>query len=786
MFQKSGSSSLGGKKDAPLRKSDRRKLRDRAIAALFIGEASTGDDWIARAEKLIDDAIVAPKSGDVLCRKLKLSSGEHATLFLRTPSAVDGQAGASNAVAAPSVASGLEGLLASYPVSWPYHQTTQPILLEYEDFDRKLHLIPLLGLLSALPPPSLSSSSSPTLVNTAAGDEPPSAPDSSGRKYRIPNIEIHPNVSKYICRGADLMKSGIRSFPPPWELRQSKGVVAVSVRGNPCPLAVGCIENTLMREYCYGKNNGRGNWREDACRLVGPMTKGVGVVIVNCYGDDLWKSSLPPKGMGSFSSSSFFAGVCNPLGGGTYDDGNYGNVGFRDGSIACPILQVGEEDDMSSEDDNDDNDADATQPTNVHDVPEEGHAIDFMETLNISDQVIEQEEMPSSVEINENEMKDEEIPDTDHNDILRVAFYTSLIQLLVSKTPLPIPVSIYFAKHLLAAIPPSGPRLDMKQTTWKKIGPFLLDMESKGVIKLGPSKDGKDRCAFLVGIEKQHRDMVDFKRQWRKEMEQNGQDIATIAESATKKKLAVVDLYIVPRHISEGMQLKEEDVKAMNAKTEERKGTGFLTKTECRSLIDNYIESEGLVDPNGKGKILINGPLCDALYRPSKKNKSPDDKNAGFPTSVPRKDLIDRWIEKMDRGHALVEMPGSKILFLARGEPKPVDIEVEFRQGNKKKFLTRLRGMEDYGIEAEPLSNDVSHRFACSSTIETNPVGRPALRKGRVELVFQGHLSEELTALLTGDDKLTAHGGAKGAEYNLPKSVVKVSFRKGVPARKKR
>jgi translation initiation factor 2D len=105
---------------------------------------------------------------------------------------------------------------------------------------------------------------------------------------------------------------------------------------------------------------------------------------------------------------------------------------------------------------------------------------------------------------------------------------------------------------------------------------------------------------------------------------------------------------------------------------------------------------------------------------------------------VSRKDVIDRWIEKMDKGHALVEMPGSRILFLARGEPKPVDIEVEFRQGNKKKFLTRLRGMEDYGIEAGPLSNDVSQRFACSSSVETNPVGRPALKKGRVELVFQG------------------------------------------------
>jgi hypothetical protein len=53
--------------------------------------------------------------------------------------------------------------------------------------------------------------------------------------------------------------------------------------------------------------------------------------------------------------------------------------------------------------------------------------------------------------------------------------------------------------------------------------------------------------------------------------------------------------------------------------------------------------------------------------------------------------------------------------------------------------------------------------------------------KGRVKLVFQGNLSEELTALLTRDETLTSHGGVKGSEYNLPKSVINISLRKGVP-----
>ncbi|EJK55894.1 hypothetical protein THAOC_24313, partial [Thalassiosira oceanica] len=49
--------------------------------------------------------------------------------------------------------------------------------------------------------------------------------------------------------------------------------------------------------------------------------------------------------------------------------------------------------------------------------------------------------------------------------------------------------------------------------------------------------------------------------------------------------------------------------------------------------------------------------------------------------------------------HAIVQMPRSKILHMGRGEPRSVDIEVEFRQGNKRKFLTRVGGMEEYGID---------------------------------------------------------------------------------------
>ena len=648
--------------------------------------------------------------------------------------------------------------------------------------------MPLLTLLAALPPPP---------ADDGGSD------DRDPARHRVPNVAVDAEVSKYLCRGADLMRSGMRSLPPPWSLRRSGGIVTVSVIGNPQPMAGGMVEEGLFRDYCYAKKKGSagggGDWSEEARGLVGPGKRGVGVTIVNCYGDDLWRGSLPPNA-GSFGCGTSGNGnaptggdVVNPLGGGAYDDGNYGNAGFVGGTAVVPILEGGGEDEIDCYGDGDDEEGDGDGDA----------AAGMVERLDISDpagggSAAAPDEATTSNDINEDDVEgqdsdgrhgtNEEVgTEVGHDVILSNACYASLLLLLSSKTTLPMPVSTYYAKHLLAAVPTTGPRLDMKRTTHKKIGPFLKEMESNGVIKLGASKDGKDRCAFLSSISKDNPNLVRFKKNWKREIEASGGGLSAMTSPPASQgtKLAVVDLYIVPHNVSKALQLGMGEVMASNAKTDERRGTGFLTKTECRALIEDYIEKEGLVVDKSTGCVLVNGPLCDALFRASKKNKMPG-QSTDYPNNVARKDLVEKWIERMDKGHALVQMPGSKILRLGRGPPTPVDIEVEFRQGNRKKFLTRIRGMEEYGVGGESLSQDLSHRFACSSTIETNPVGRPALKKGRVELVLQGHLSEELNALLSGDETLTSHGGVKGGEYNLPKSVINIVLRKGVPARKKR
>lgn len=63
-------------------------------------------------------------------------------------------------------------------------------------------------------------------------------------------------------------------------------------------------------------------------------------------------------------------------------------------------------------------------------------------------------------------------------------------------------------------------------------------------------------------------------------------------------------------------------------------------------------------------------------------------------------------------------------------------------------------------------------------------MGREKLKKGQVECIFQGHLVQELQALLLGNDKLSSHGGSKNSQYAIPKGVFEVNLRKGVSKRK--
>jgi translation initiation factor 2D len=277
---------------------------------------------------------------------------------------------------------------------------------------------------------------------------------------------------------------------------------------------------------------------------------------------------------------------------------------------------------------------------------------------------------------------------------------------------------------------------------------------------------------MLVGYDKNHEDVHGLSK-----------TALAMASSAanTKSKLVLINLYRIPSPVALLLKLNPDDVAAANATSEERRGTGMLTSPEVKKIVEAYITQENLVNQMRKDEIIMDGPLTDALFPPKQQKKMLEP----TPAIMKRKEVMQQFIARLEPAYALVQMPGSKITSLQKGIPPKVTIEVSMRAS--RKFVTRVKGMEAYGIDGTVLSKDVSKRLACSATVDIEAsAGRAALKKGCVELAFQGNIVEELEALLTGDESLSSHGGIKNSDYAIPLSVLDVVLRKNVPPKKKR
>jgi translation initiation factor 1 (eIF-1/SUI1) len=193
--------------------------------------------------------------------------------------------------------------------------------------------------------------------------------------------------------------------------------------------------------------------------------------------------------------------------------------------------------------------------------------------------------------------------------------------------------------------------------------------------------------------------------------------------------------------------------------------------------LDDYVSRENLILPTSPNTVSLDGPLTDALFK-SKKGVEKDT----APEHMSRKELADAWMNKLEPAYALVEMPGSRIIRLSRGKPPNVTIEVSKRQSNK--YVTRVRGLEHYGVDPSAFARLVATRFACATTVEA---GVPSTTKATTDdVLIQGNLVDELEALLTGDERLTSHGAARDSPFRVPKNAIQIELRKGVPSRKKK
>ncbi|CAI5530194.1 unnamed protein product, partial [Closterium sp. Naga37s-1] len=148
----------------------------------------------------------------------------------------------------------------------------------------------------------------------------------------------------------------------------------------------------------------------------------------------------------------------------------------------------------------------------------------------------------------------------------------------------------------------------------------------------------------------------------------------------------------------------------------------YYSPSAAREAALSYISLHSLTKPSDPSVVILDAPLCDALYKGAIK------KGAAYPTECHKRD-VGPTIVKRIQAHHRVERAGKSVV--RKGGLVPVQILVERRQGNKK--VTRVSGLEAYLVEAEPLAAELQRKFASSTSVAEVPG-----KKGQQEVLIQG------------------------------------------------
>jgi translation initiation factor 2D len=841
MFHKPNScTTIGGgqkhAKDVPLRKSDRVALLQIVQSVVgsicgHTGEPSSTTPVVVVSQVRDDLVKDNVNTGSVLLlrdiflngalfkRSLKLPSANviNATLFLRSPNDNSAACIANSHNDKSNDGSG-NSLGTTTITEWPYTQTLQCVWLQIEVERGVLHQLPSLALLSVL-----EMEQRPVVVhgNAAASMSPLSNSISQSPPPLLVVVTIHSAVSKFVCRGADLMRAGIVSsvvIPTPWhgtttttmtgtdtsrqgtKTANTTMVALVCVDGNPQPMAVGLLDGNLQSQLLTRSFDATAS---TTTGLFGPGTKGVGVTIVHAYGDDIWRQQVPLPSMSSSRT------IPSSLSSREYDRGDYGNEGFHNGQWVGPLSQP-----LSvpmapgpSTDEPVETMGETTAKACAPSDPENGsiptlleedsttalnHPSEHYDTNAAGETPINPSTIIESSSETTTDMADESTADsvppsplviatpTTPDEILHHAVCRALAALSV-KRDLPMVVATFYAQHVL---PNRIEPIAIKQTSYKKFGTYLALQVQAGLLTVGPDdvnpsnpKHAPDAMGRLTDINRRHADLIPHLAAIKSQPpsiqpKSNGNN--------TRSRLVLADLYRIPQHWPAVLELDRDGVMAAHATSVERQGTGFLTLSEVRSILDQYVDANELVVLDSPAYVNLNGPLTDVLYK-TKKKKDPDaPPPQAAPTRLLRKDLVAAWLSRLEPAYALVQVPGSTVITLGRGAPPQMVLTVSKRSGSK--YITTVSGpFEVFQVEPNSLAKELSHRFACAAS-----VGESSIGKGSVEVLLQGYLVDEVQALLLGDERLSGHGGVKDSPYQLPKGSIQVVLGKGVPVRKKR
>ncbi|KAG9137372.1 hypothetical protein Leryth_017712 [Lithospermum erythrorhizon] len=450
-------------------------------------------------------------------------------------------------------------------------------------------------------------------------------------------------VSRFVIGGADLMFPGILIPPEGYPSFSPGEAWAVKVPGNPAPIAVGST-----------------NMSSEGALKAG--LRGKALLICHHYRDMLWES------------------VDNPY---VPNAGFYEDVVFEDPTI----LASGQASDSVEAEV-------SVEKENGIDNEETGEAIDHKDgpvvdstSMDEMSGVIEQTstvigslKLTERGSVDDVNVEDQQLSVEDIDALLDKCLLQAL-HTTVKEKDLPMPGSTLWSGHILPSRPP-GISLDIKKSSFKKLTKWLQAKASAGLIVVKEDKHKKE--ATVSSVNRNHPEYTSFKPEKRK-AEKSVQSAEPVVHGGqVTTVLEVAEVYKPSVHVNPIFTALGADMGRL------------YSALEASEIAFQYIEKEKLVKPTNRAVVVLDAPLCDALFKGAIK------KGSAYPSEIHKKDVGATFVSRMQAHHRVTRGCDSVV---RKGVLKPIQIMTERRQGNKK--MTKVSGLESFLIDAETLASEL-------------------------------------------------------------------------------
>ncbi|KAL5107571.1 Eukaryotic translation initiation factor 2D [Taenia crassiceps] len=297
-------------------------------------------------------------------------------------------------------------------------------------------------------------------------------------------------------------------------------------------------------------------------------------------------------------------------------------------------------------------------------------------------------------------------PGLDGDDLLMSCFLHALRSL--KQTDLPLPINVLYAKHMKSDCP-NGEKMDIRKTSYKK-------MATEGILTLETVDVGITRLtAFRVDHPKLQ-ELEQALPELAKSGSITGSGGSLVADSADPK-LVVGDFYFGPPALKE-VRIITPRIAPFFASAGYRTDDCIEQSNICR-IVGAYVDSNKLRDAENRDLINVDDLLvriCD----PNLLKESSKSTLAEPHFQITFQDLITSLTKGLKVAYRIIYPPESGLVPVITTDNKSPKLNLyEVRQNGKD--VTRIAGLNGFGIDPKPFSRYIQAKLACSANLTEDP-----------------------------------------------------------------